>query len=756
MKPRTPATQRPLPAAREVPLLAAVWCAFGAIAAVPGTMPELVAAGALLLLPMSVAGRMAGTEGVRSVSALVAAVLCVGALVLQYAGRLGALQAFGSVCAFLLYHLSLCPRSRGTYLQAWLLSALLLALGAGAGTPTVALGFCVGWALASVVFLAGLSENDFRRRPALRPMIDSPRYLGPPVGTRRLHGRTGANGLLLGGLRLAGPGALALGVLLFLLIPRPPQMSVPEGRSLAAAPSARSATVRLTNEVRFDAVESVRQQDGIALRVTLPQPGVIYPDLRLRVSVLDRFDGWGWRRSPEASDQSWRLSSRRPHPDFQINPWRQPATPGTLPPATGFRRRTEVWGVVPVDFDAAQVPLLSGAVGVSGFPDGELSLAADGVTSSLAPLPGRYLVHVDPRRPTAALRGEPGADHREVPAAFDAEALRAFVAARVRPDTDPARRARELAAWFARHGQWTFDTARLEGPESVRALFTETPVGHCELFATALALALRAEGIPTRLAVGYKGGEFDPSGAPDNPLPAITMRHRDAHAWVEAWVEGEGWIELDPTPGQADPPRGSAVARAAGTFFELAFLSYDGEVQRRLWRWGVVRLGRLLPEGRPGLFERSAARLRQNMLEPPILALAAGLVVLNVVAAWGLRRVRREAPLRQRLAELVGRRLHAPGRLLGRLLRILQPAAAVHSVRRARGDSGADALRQAALAAGALPDEIDRLVAAYWRARFGPAAERATAGARAIDEARRVHLAQAARSGVSGRQGSGR
>ena len=65
--------------------------------------------------------------------------------------------------------------------------------------------------------------------------------------------------------------------------------------------------------------------------------------------------------------------------------------------------------------------------------------------------------------------------------------------------------------------------------------------GHCELFASAMALLARTLDIPTRLAVGYRVSEV-------NPITGMSVvRDRNAHTWVEAWVDGR-WQSFDPTP----------------------------------------------------------------------------------------------------------------------------------------------------------------------------------------------------------------
>jgi transglutaminase-like putative cysteine protease len=65
--------------------------------------------------------------------------------------------------------------------------------------------------------------------------------------------------------------------------------------------------------------------------------------------------------------------------------------------------------------------------------------------------------------------------------------------------------------------------------------------GHCELFASAMALLARSLGIPTRIAVGYRVGEVNAITG------ASVVRDRNAHTWVEAFIEGR-WQTFDPTP----------------------------------------------------------------------------------------------------------------------------------------------------------------------------------------------------------------
>lgn len=66
--------------------------------------------------------------------------------------------------------------------------------------------------------------------------------------------------------------------------------------------------------------------------------------------------------------------------------------------------------------------------------------------------------------------------------------------------------------------------------------------GNCEYFASSMALLLRLNGVPSRLVGGYKGGHYNDVGG------YYIVSQRDAHVWVEAYINGKGWVRFDPTP----------------------------------------------------------------------------------------------------------------------------------------------------------------------------------------------------------------
>jgi transglutaminase-like putative cysteine protease len=193
----------------------------------------------------------------------------------------------------------------------------------------------------------------------------------------------------------------------------------------------------------------------------------------------------------------------------------------------------------------------------------------------------------------------------------------------------PGETARAVAAHLK--GKYAYDTApgSSGGAEPVARFLFETRRGHCEYFASAMALLLRSAGIPARVVGGYLGGEWNELGG------YLLVRRSRAHTWVEAWVPERGWAVFDPTPA-----RGPGTA--PGWRQELAkgidFLRYTW------YRWVVTYdLGRQLD-----LARRTASALESVRSEgigsslPPVrkMLAAAGAAVLALALVPVLRLVR--------------------------------------------------------------------------------------------------------------------
>ena len=129
-------------------------------------------------------------------------------------------------------------------------------------------------------------------------------------------------------------------------------------------------------------------------------------------------------------------------------------------------------------------------------------------------------------------------------------------------------RVEAVQSWIRRNTMYDLDVARDPvGVDAVDHFLFVTRTGFCEQIASSLAVMLRTLGIPTRLVTGYGPGER-------NPLTGyFEVKQSDAHAWVEVWYPGIGWIPYDPTFGVPEAaPHGSSrfiggeVIAAAGRF----------------------------------------------------------------------------------------------------------------------------------------------------------------------------------------------
>jgi hypothetical protein len=89
---------------------------------------------------------------------------------------------------------------------------------------------------------------------------------------------------------------------------------------------------------------------------------------------------------------------------------------------------------------------------------------------------------------------------------------------------------------------YTLDLGDRVPADPIPYFLFERKRGHCEYFASSMAVMLRTLGIPSRIVNGFRGGEFN------DLTGSYIVRARDAHSWVEAYFPGQGWVEFDPTP----------------------------------------------------------------------------------------------------------------------------------------------------------------------------------------------------------------
>jgi hypothetical protein len=145
-----------------------------------------------------------------------------------------------------------------------------------------------------------------------------------------------------------------------------------------------------------------------------------------------------------------------------------------------------------------------------------------------------------------------------------------------------AERAARIEAWLLGNFRYSLHALDHEVDDPLAYFLLEGRKGHCEYFASAMAVLLRAVWVPSRVAVGYREGSY-------NSLTGWhVVRASDAHSWVEAWIEGRGWTEYDPTPPDPEQAASGLWGRislwsdALGVFWQEWVLGYDLDRQLSL------------------------------------------------------------------------------------------------------------------------------------------------------------------------------
>jgi hypothetical protein len=145
--------------------------------------------------------------------------------------------------------------------------------------------------------------------------------------------------------------------------------------------------------------------------------------------------------------------------------------------------------------------------------------------------------------------------------------------------TTPDERARALERRLRHDYGYTLELLPAPVADPLATFLFTRKKGHCEYFASAMAVMLRTLGIPARVVTGFLGGVY-------NPMTGWqVVRASDAHSWVEAWLPGRGWLTFDPTPPDPSPSsaslwtRAGLVLDAADQFWQDWVVGYDFERQ---------------------------------------------------------------------------------------------------------------------------------------------------------------------------------
>lgn len=245
------------------------------------------------------------------------------------------------------------------------------------------------------------------------------------------------------------------------------------------------------------------------------------------------------------------------------------------------------------------------------------------------------------------------------------------------------------------------------GSHIVDGFLFDTRRGFCIHYSGAMTFVLRAAGIPARVVAGYQGGELNPSGN------YLAVRQLDAHAWVEYWVQGRGWVSVDPTfqvaPERIERGLEEALADEQELFDDTLMnlrryrdLGWLNEL-RLNWdslnygwqRWVLGYQGERQMDLLRGVF----GKLDGGRLGVIMVAIGAALILvlaLFLLKPWA----------RERDPQL-------------RLFRGFERALARRGVTRDRGEGARDFAERAARAIPEAAEPIRRFAEGYERARYG-------------------------------------
>lgn len=357
---------------------------------------------------------------------------------------------------------------------------------------------------------------------------------------------------------LAATGSLSGLVLLtsaivFLAFPRVSDGFSGRGPSAGAAMAGFSETVALGSHGA-----QILPNPDILLRVEFPEGSPVDPaGLYFRGRSYDRFDGLRWTRSrslpPSAAPLGWyeeRWGGERILQRIYASPMEARVLFGAHPtlnvvpesrmqPALDAAGDLVYWGSGPPAYTVLSLAGRPPATALGSVPPGGYTPAR----SYYLQLPARL-------SPDVALL---------------ADSLTADASGRYG-------QVQELLRWFHTEFGYTTELPRSARETSVEYFLFQRREGHCEYFATALTVMLRTLDIPSRVVNGFLGGVWNEVGG------YLAVTGNQAHAWVEVWFPGYGWVPFDPTPaGYAGAPAG-AGRMVAGRFF------LDG-LQHRWSKW---------------------------------------------------------------------------------------------------------------------------------------------------------------------------
>lgn len=285
---------------------------------------------------------------------------------------------------------------------------------------------------------------------------------------------------------------------------------------------------------------------------------------------------------------------------------------------------------------AEMLPILGGALENQGEQALTVTAAVSGRSAGpFIPLPGEDPIFVSgvgnalgPEQPLAATESMQA--ELQLPSTVPARVglLAEAIVYELESDWE---RAKAIETYLRTHYTYTLDPAVPDpNMDFADAFLFETKAGYCDYFSTSMAVLLRSIGIPARWVKGFAPGEESGRGwIGETEAYRVTVRNLHAHSWVEAYIDGAGWVAFDPTASSHLP--GGAAAALAPAVVENDLPETEGRTA-----------GAAVAQLRKALGTLDGWRERMNDVHLPLYVLVGGsaLILLCLLMAAAARRVR--------------------------------------------------------------------------------------------------------------------
>ena len=322
-------------------------------------------------------------------------------------------------------------------------------------------------------------------------------------------------------LGVLGIGALPLLVVLFLFFPRlPPLWSVQL--------SGNQATTGVSDSMSPGDFASLGQSTELAFRVEFTDKRPPQQQLYWRGLVFSDFDGVTWRPSPQ--QRQWQPTQQMPswiENALATIPDAAKSTPATYKIVLEPTQQNWLFGL---DYPFSQRQDISITSDFTLLKDQPVTQQLRYDVLQFAPMRIDLVLSEESRRLNLALPTEGNPKSKALAQQLFAQS-----------DSDPVRYMAAIERWINQtEFRYTLSPSRLNNNRIDEFLF-DTKAGFCEHYSSSFTFMLRAAGIPARVVAGYQGGELSRGGN------VWEVRQKDAHAWTEVWLEGQGWVRMDPT-----------------------------------------------------------------------------------------------------------------------------------------------------------------------------------------------------------------